>query len=153
MGPLPLPPAAPSPPPASCALGDFSVLKAKGTGLREQFGPSRRLAALPFADSFDSPPSTWDGAAASLIAHSPGPISRTPLRDEGLNLDAPASKPRPPQPSMGRKNGIVKLRGDTQMPLTPMTVTTEVDSPDAFKDKEATSSEVGNVCQVDSPSD
>ena len=54
---------------------------------------------------------------------------------------------------MGRKNGIVKLRGDTQMPLMAMTVTTEFDSPDAFKDKEATSSEVGNVCQVDSPSD
>ena len=81
-------------------------------------------------------------------AHCCGPH----LRD-GPNLRDAASRPPARQPSVGQKTGIANLSGDAQNPSMPITVTSEIHSPNPSEKKEATSLEVGYVGPAASPSD
>ena len=133
--------------PRTYALGESSTLSAEWLALSNKFGPwaPRQHAALHYAETFGSLSSTWDWAAASLHMHATDPPLRDPLRDGDTASHAPASKPPLRHPSADRKTGIVKLRGDAQMSLMPVSVSSGFDPKDAPQEKEAFFSEVGNV--------
>ena len=71
----------------------------------KQFGPQapRHLAALHPAKSLGPLPPTRCRAGPSLLMHVPDSPLRSPLREDGLNFHAPASKPPPTQPFVGKK--------------------------------------------------
>ena len=133
--------------PAPYTLGEYIALKAEETPMWKQFGPRapRRLAALHPAKSFGPRPSTRCWAGPSLLMHVPDPPLRAPLREDGLNFHAPASKPQPTEPSVDKKTGIVRLCGDTQVSTLPFTAASEFDPLNASKEEEAKVSGVGIV--------
>ena len=74
-------------------------------------GP-RRLATLHYAKIFGSPSSAQDWPAASLYTDTLDPLSRSPLRDDGLDPHAQTSRSTQPPPSAaehthGRKDGRI----------------------------------------------
>ena len=110
----------------------------------------KRLAPLHYATSFDSLSSTRACAATFLLTHVPDPLLRAPRGNDGMDLHAPASKPPPPQPSADEQTRIANLRGDTQMPSMPLSVTSEFGSPNELKGTETMSTGVGVVGPADS---
>ena len=73
------------------------------------------------------------------------------LRGGEMTSYATAAGPLPPQPSAGRKTGIAKLRGDSQMTPSTASVASDFDSQDAYKDKEASFLGVDNIGPANSP--
>ena len=140
-------------PPPSWALGGHKDPKAKGITPWGKFGPRApgRLAASHYAKSSGSLSSSWDWAAASLTMTAPNTLLRAPMHGEGQDLHAPNTKPAPPQPFASQATGFVRLCGDTQIHIPPVTAAPEMDPRRASKDEEAMSSEIGNACPVEPP--
>ena len=111
----------------------------------------RRLAVLHYTKSFCSISSTRNSAAAPPFLHSPDSIMQaTPLAVD-LSVHAAASEPLSPSPPEDPKTGTVELCDETRPLLRTISFTSDSISPRVSTDKEALSSEVGDVCPAMSP--